>query len=93
MGDLILGIETSCDETAAAVVERATIVRSSIVSSQVQQHAVFGGVVPEIAGRAHVQELVPVLADALAEAGCPVVTSMRWQPPPVRDWWAPSWSA
>ena len=69
MGDLILGIETSCDETAAAVVERATIVRSSIVSSQVQQHAVFGGVVPEIAGRAHVQELVPVLADALAEAG------------------------
>jgi len=69
MGDLILGIETSCDETAAAVVERAMIVRSSIVSSQVQQHAVFGGVVPEIAGRAHVQELVPVLADALAEAG------------------------
>ncbi len=69
MGDLVLGIETSCDETAVAVVERATIVRSSIVSSQVEQHAVFGGVVPEIAGRAHVQELVPVLADALAEAG------------------------
>ena len=69
MGDLILGIETSCDETAVAVVERATIVRSSVVSSQVEQHAVFGGVVPEIAGRAHAQELVPVLADALAEAG------------------------
>ena len=69
MGDLVLGIETSCDETAVALVERATIVRSSIVSSQVEQHAVFGGVVPEIAGRAHVQELVPVLADALAEAG------------------------
>ncbi|MBT4676729.1 MAG: hypothetical protein HOB67_02620, partial [Acidimicrobiaceae bacterium] len=59
VGDLILGIETSCDETAVAVVERATIVRSSVVASQVEQHAVFGGVVPEIAGRAHAQELVP----------------------------------
>ncbi len=69
MGDLILGIETSCDETAVAVVERATVVRSSVVSSQVELHAPFGGVVPEIAGRAHIRELVPVLADALAEAG------------------------
>ena len=69
MGDLILGIETSCDETAVAVVERATVVRSSVVSSQVELHALFGGVVPEIAGRAHIRELVPVLADALAEAG------------------------
>ena len=65
----ILGIETSCDETAVAVVERATVVRSSVVSSQVEQHAVFGGVVPEIAGRAHVRDLVPVLAEALATAG------------------------
>ena len=69
MGNTILGIETSCDETAVAVVERATVVRSSVVSSQVEQHAVFGGVVPEIAGRAHVRELVPVLAEALATAG------------------------
>ena len=69
MGDVVLGIETSCDETAVAVVERATVVRSSVVSSQVEQHARFGGVVPEIAGRAHVQELVPVLAEALATAG------------------------
>ncbi|SVC32505.1 uncharacterized protein METZ01_LOCUS285359, partial [marine metagenome] len=51
------------------VVERATVVRSSVVSSQVEQHAEFGGVVPEIAGRAHVRELVPVLAEALATAG------------------------
>ena len=65
----ILGVETSCDETAIAVVERATVVRSSVVSSQVEQHAEFGGVVPEIAGRAHVRELVPVLAEALATAG------------------------
>ncbi len=69
MGDLILGIETSCDETAVAVVERATVVQSTVVNSQVERHAVFGGVVPGIAGRAHGQELVPVLADALAEAG------------------------
>ena len=69
MGNTILGVETSCDETAIAVVERATVVRSSVVSSQVEQHAEFGGVVPEIAGRAHVRELVPVLAEALATAG------------------------
>ena len=69
MGDVVLGIETSCDETAVAVVERASVVRSSVVSSQIEQHARFGGVVPEIAGRAHVQELVPVLAEALATAG------------------------
>jgi len=69
VGNTILGVETSCDETAIAVVERATVVRSSVVSSQVEQHAEFGGVVPEIAGRAHVRELVPVLAEALATAG------------------------
>ena len=69
MGDMILGIETSCDETAVAVVERASVVRSSVISSQVDQHAEFGGVVPEIAGRAHVQEFVPVLAEALATSG------------------------
>ncbi len=68
-GNTILGVETSCDETAIAVVERASVVRSSVVSSQVKQHAEFGGVVPEIAGRAHVRELVPVLAEALATAG------------------------
>ncbi len=68
-GDTILGIETSCDETAVAVVERGTLVRSSVVSSQVEQHARYGGVVPEVAGRAHVQQLVPVLAEALATAG------------------------
>ena len=67
--DLVLGIETSCDETAAAVVDGGTDVRSSIVSSQIDLHAEFGGVVPEIAGRAHVELLVPVVADALVEAG------------------------
>ena len=66
---LILGIETSCDETAAAVVEDGRVIRSSIVSSQIDLHAQYGGVVPEVASRAHVDLVVPVVADALGEAG------------------------
>src|SRR5207302_5591929 len=65
----ILGIETSCDETAAAVVRDGREILSSVVSSQVDLHARFGGVVPEIASRAHVELLAPVLAEALVEAG------------------------
>ncbi|MBA3283379.1 MAG: tRNA (adenosine(37)-N6)-threonylcarbamoyltransferase complex transferase subunit TsaD [Acidimicrobiia bacterium] len=65
----VLGIETSCDETAASVVVGGHIVRSSVVSSQVDIHARFGGVVPEIASRAHVDLLTPVIAEALVEAG------------------------
>jgi N6-L-threonylcarbamoyladenine synthase len=65
----VLGIETSCDETAAAVVADGANVLSSVVSSQVDLHARFGGVVPEIAGRAHVELLTPVVAEALVEAG------------------------
>lgn len=65
----ILGIETSCDETAAAVVLGGHVVRSSVVSSQVDIHARYGGVVPEIASRAHVDLLTPVIAEALVEAG------------------------
>ena len=65
----ILGIETSCDETAAAVVVDGHEVLSSVVSSQVDLHARFGGVVPEIASRAHVELLTPVIARALIEAG------------------------
>ena len=65
----VLGIETSCDETAAAIVEAGTSVLSSVVSSQVDLHARYGGVVPEIASRAHVDLLVPVVAQAFVEAG------------------------
>jgi len=68
-GVRVLGIETSCDETAAAVVTDASEVLSSVVSSQVDLHARFGGVVPEIASRAHVELLTPVVAQALIEAG------------------------
>ena len=66
---IVLAIETSCDETAASVVEDGRIVRSSVVSSQVDLHARFGGVVPEVAGRAHVDLLTPVVDEALAQAG------------------------
>ncbi len=66
---LILGIETSCDETAAAVVGDGSNVLSSVVSSQIDLHARFGGVVPEVASRAHVQVITPVVAQALLEAG------------------------
>jgi len=65
----ILAIETSCDETAAAVVEDGRHVLSSVVSSQIDLHACFGGVVPEVASRAHVELLTPVVAEALLEAG------------------------
>ena len=57
---LILGIETSCDETAAAVVENGTRMLSNVVSSQVHIHSRFGGVVPELASRNHIQNIIPV---------------------------------
>ena len=66
---MILGIETSCDETAAALVEEDGTVRSSVVSSQADLHARYGGVVPEIASRRHLELIVPVLREALGEAG------------------------
>jgi len=66
---LVLGIETSCDETAAAIVDDESI-RSSVVASQVDLHARFGGVVPELASRAHVELLDAVLTEALAQADC-----------------------
>jgi N6-L-threonylcarbamoyladenine synthase len=66
---LVVGIETSCDETAVAVVERGSTVRASLVRSQVDLHERFGGVVPEIASRAHVAALPGMVDLALAEAG------------------------
>ena len=65
----VLGIETSCDETAVAVVEDGRTVLSNLISSQADLHARFGGVVPEVASRAHVEALNPLLEEALTEAG------------------------
>ncbi len=66
---LVLGLESSCDETAAAVVEDGRRVLSDVVASQVDIHARYGGVVPELASRAHVVHIVPVMEEALARAG------------------------
>ncbi len=66
---ITLGIETSCDETAVAVVEDGYRVRSNLIAGQVDLHVRFGGVVPEVAARAHVEALNPLLEAALAEAG------------------------
>ena len=65
---MILGLETSCDETAAALVTRAGEIRSSVVASQAALHARFGGVVPEVASRRHLELVGPVVREALAEA-------------------------
>jgi tRNA N6-adenosine threonylcarbamoyltransferase len=66
---VILGIETSCDETAAAVVTREGEIRSNVVASQAELHARFGGVVPEVASRRHLELVAPVVREALGEAG------------------------
>ncbi|MBI2914652.1 MAG: tRNA (adenosine(37)-N6)-threonylcarbamoyltransferase complex transferase subunit TsaD [Firmicutes bacterium] len=66
---LVLGIETSCDETAASVVSSGRRVLSNVVASQVEWHREFGGVVPEIASRKHLELIVPVMAEAVAGAG------------------------
>ncbi len=68
-GQLVLGIESSCDETAAAVVRAGHDVLSNIVESQASEHATYGGVVPELAGRSHLRMIQPVVERALDEAG------------------------
>jgi glycoprotease/Kae1 family metallohydrolase len=65
----VLGIETSCDETGVAVVEDGRIL-SNLIASQIDRHARFGGVVPEVASRAHVEALNPIVEEALERAGC-----------------------
>ena len=65
----ILALESSCDETAAAVVEDGRLVRSSVIASQVEEHKLYGGVVPEIASRRHSEAIVPVTQKALDDAG------------------------
>ena len=66
---LILGIESSCDETAAAIVEDGRKVLSNVVASQVEEHKLYGGVVPEIASRRHSEAIVGVVQEALDSAG------------------------
>ena len=89
----ILALESSCDETAAAVVEDGRRVLSSVVASQVAEHRLYGGVVPEIASRRHCEAVVPVTEQALQEAGLalgevtasPSRQRRAWS---ARCWWA-----
>jgi N6-L-threonylcarbamoyladenine synthase len=66
----ILGIESTCDETGASVVEDGRLVRSNIVATQIELHAKYRGVVPEIASRAHIENILPVLRESLSNAAC-----------------------
>lgn len=80
----ILGIETSCDETAAAVVDNGRDVLSSVVFSQVPLHQPYGGVVPEIASRSHVEKISGVISEAMCRAFAPEGGHTKVNP----DWWA-----
>src|SRR5207237_9416003 len=66
---LVLGIESSCDETAAALVRDGRELVSSVISSQIETHRRFGGVVPELASREHLDKIVPLVKEAFARAG------------------------
>ena len=66
----ILAIESSCDETAAAVVANGRQVRSNVIATQIPVHRLYGGVVPEIASRHHLEAISPVVQQALSDAGC-----------------------
>ena len=65
---LILGIESSCDETAAAVVKNGRTILSNVISSQIDLHTLYGGVVPEIASRKHIEKINQVIEEALKQA-------------------------
>ena len=68
----ILGIESSCDETAAAVVQDGRIVKSNIVATSLDEHKLYGGVVPEIASRRHAESISGVVKEALQQADCTI---------------------
>lgn len=70
VGMKVLGIESSCDETAASVVENGTRLLSNVVNSQIDIHSVYGGVVPEVAARSHLEVILPVVDKALTDASC-----------------------
>ena len=87
----ILGIETSCDETAAAVVEDGSKILASVVSSQIATHARYGGVVPELASREHLRAIVPVVRLALEQAGTKFDNLAAIAATKDRAWSGPFW--
>ena len=78
---LILAIESSCDETAASVVKNGRQVLSNVISSQIALHTIYGGVVPEIASRKHIEKINQVIEEALLEqnAGLPKLDRLSWE--------------
>ena len=86
----ILAIESSCDETAAAVVKNGREVLSNVISSQIDLHTLYGGVVPEIASRKHVENIDGVIKKALADAGM-TLEEMDAIGVTVPDWWGRCW--
>ena len=89
---LVLGIETSCDETGVGIVRGHELLADAVASS-VAEHARFGGVVPEVASRAHLEAMIPTFDRALATAGVGPPTSTRWPSPPGPAWPEPCWWA
>ena len=89
----ILGIETSCDETAAAVVEDGTKILSNVISSQVEIHSRYGGIVPEVASRQHMLSIMPIVEQALADARVSHRTCRPSPSPTAPGWPARCWSA
>ncbi len=75
---LVLGIESSCDETAVALVDSERRIVAQRIASQDAEHAPFGGVVPEIAARAHAERLAPMIEGVLADAGGRVLSAGSW---------------
>ena len=76
---LILAIESSCDETAASVVKNGREVLSNVISSQIALHTQFGGVVPEIASRKHIEKINQVVTQALEDAGLTLTVGCHWR--------------
>lgn len=81
--DVVLALETSCDETAAAVLADGRRVLSNVVATQLQRHRPFGGVVPELAARCHLEAFLPVVREALQQAGLGRGILPWWRPPMV----------
>ena len=86
----ILAIESSCDETAAAIVSNGLDVLSNVVASQIDIHQKYGGVVPELASREHLRQIVPVVREALAQAQLSSPTSTPSPSPKAQAWSARS---
>lgn len=89
----ILAVETSCDETSVAVVKDGKEVLSNLIASQVETHKAFGGVVPEVASRKHVENVTLMLEEAVRKAGIGLNDLSAIAVTQGRGWSAPCWSA